>query len=361
VYQVPNIAMWEDLISLPKPQLKDICIDLGLSEKGSVDELCDRIWQHISPNSELQIQALGKSKEYLLGGKTSITWFTFDEELTGLKNKIVEELKEDIFNKMVVPSGESITADPVIFSGAIGNSADEYYIRFIQRIGNTRNVYVNQISYRPRTATTTVYFDERKKFLEVRAEPKRANKIAQSIARLLKQQISMEQVKVAAPYGYSAERIADALNGELFDAKAKPELLLENFNEEHAAAVVEILRAIDNYFDNEDIGALSSSLESTKEKFGEEYLKVPFAALIVNGLDKIGMGVSERDLRGMPFYDYFKPHLQPQGGYIRFPQVKDGLTTYHTIRIGLTTNSVQFVTPATESVIGYVRNCLVSI
>lgn len=361
MFQIPNIAMWEDLISLPKQQLKDVCIDMGLPEKGSVDELCDRIWQHISESRDLQIQALGKSKEYLLGGKTSITWFTFDNELTGLKNKIVDELKEDIFNKLVIPKGESISAEPVIFSGAVGDSVDEYYLRFIQRIGNTRNVYINQISYRPRTATTTVYFDERKKFLEVRAEPKRANKIAQSLAGIISQQINLEQVQVAAPFGYNAEKVADALKGELFDAKAKPELLLENFNEEQAVAVVEILKAIDNYFDNEDIEALSSSLESTKEKFGEEYLKVPFAALIVNGLDKIGMGVSERDLRGMPFYDYFKPHLQPQGGYIRFPQVKDGLTSYHTIRIGLTTNSVQFVTPATESVIGYVRNCLVGI
>ncbi|ETT33288.1 hypothetical protein [Paenibacillus sp. FSL R5-808] len=358
MFKIPNISMWTDIISLPKEQLKDICNKLEISDKGTTDDLCERIWEKINGQPRIQLLALESSQKYLLGGRTSVTWFTLDGELTGLKSKIVSSLDYNPFEKMKIPEGDNITSEPVLISGAVGDTEDEYYLRFMNRVGTARHVYGNKISYTPQTSTTTVYFNEREKFIEVRSDPRKAIKVAQSLSRTVGQSINLEQVKVAAPFGNDAEAIADALEGELFDAKGKPDLLLEDFTEEHGKAVVEILAAIDDYFATEDMDALAASLGITKEKFGEQYSAVPFTALIVNGLEKVGMGVLNRDLRGMPLYDFLRPHLQAEGGYIQFRYNDGGVMKPYTIRIGLTSNSVQFVTPASEGVIDYVRKRL---
>lgn len=359
MHLIPNIAMWSDLVNLPKETLKDICINLGLSEKGNVDELCERIWPRIKNDKEAQLQALGDAKSRLFAGKTSITWFTLDSDLKGFKDRIIEGIGYNPFEEIRVPSAENLTSEPVIISGAVGDIEGDCYLRFMYRAGKTRYVYGPELEYRPRTETITVYFNEKDKFFEVRSEPRKAEKVAKVLAELASLQITLEQIKVAAPFGYNTENIADALGGVLIDAKAKPELLLENFTEDQAKAVVEILSAIDAYFSGEDFETLREELDKTKEKFGEEYLAIPFTALILNGLDKIGMGVTDRDLRGLPLYDLFRPHLQPQGGYIRFPFTESGVTKEYTIRVGLTTNSIQFVTAATEGVFRYVRERLI--
>jgi hypothetical protein len=354
--------MWSDLVNLPREVLRDICINLGLPEKGSVDELCERIWPKIKGDKELQNRVLSNAKSNLFGGKTSVTWFTFDKgDLAGLKDRVISSLPYNPFECLRVPDAQDITSEPVIISGAVGETKDEYYLRFMYRIGNARYTYGMDMEYRPRTEITTVYFNESKDFIEVRTEPKKAEKVARSLAMLTQQQISLEQVRVAAPFGFNTELIADALGGELIDQKAKPELLLENFSEEQAKAVVDILSALDTYFGNENFDMLRDALERTKEKFGEEFLAIPFTALILNGLDKIGMGVTDGDLRGRPLYDFLRPHLQPQGGYVRFPFTENGITKIHTIRIGLTTNSIQFVSAATEGVFGYVRDRLLAL
>lgn len=361
MHQIPHIAMWSDIANLPKETLKDICINLGLPEKGNINELCERIWPAIKNNKEVQLHALRDAKSRLFGGKTSITWFTLDSNLKGLRDKIIQGIGFNPFEEIRVPSAENLTSDPVLISSAVGDSEEEYYLRFMYKSGKALYVYGTELEYRPKTETITVYYNEKDNFFEVRSEPKKAEKVAKVLAEITNLQIALEQVKVAAPFGYNAEEMARALDGFLIDAKAKPELLLQDFTEDQAKAVVEILYAIDEFFasEDEDFETLREELVKKKEKFGQEYLAIPFTALILNGLDKIGMGVTDRDLRGLPLYDLFRPHLQLQGGYIRFPVTESGVTKEHTIRVGLTTNSIQFMTASTEGVIRYVRERLV--
>ncbi|GAV21626.1 hypothetical protein [Carboxydothermus pertinax] len=355
--QIENIAFWSDIISLPKETLRDICIKLELSDKGTVDELCERIWERIRGNKELQLYALENARHQLLGGKRSITWFTLDTDLHGFKNIIISSLSFNPFEEIKIPETNAITTEPVIIAGAEGDSPGEYYLRFMYRVGNVRFVYGTEVSYRPQAEITTAYINESKKIIEVRSEPKKAEKIAQSLARIAHQQINLSQIKFVDQFRYNAEAIADALCGQLFDAKARPETF-ENISEDQAKIVVEILNELDKYLANEDFDALKTFLESTREKFGEECLATPFTALILNGLNRIGMGVNGRDLRGLPLYDYIRPFIQPQGGYIQFPYSENNVMKLYTIRVGLTTNSIQFITPATEGVLRYIRDRL---
>jgi hypothetical protein len=64
---------------------------------------------------------------------------------------------------------------------------------------------------------------------------------------------------------------------------------------------------------------------------------------------------SKKELRGQPLYDFLRPHLQHQTGFIRFSFPEDGVMQPYTIRVGTKANSIVFVTPATENVINHVR------
>lgn len=360
---VQNIALISDLVRLPKDILRDVCTNINLPSEGTMEELAERIWSRISRDRHLQDDALEACKGRLFGGKTAICWYALDTdgELNGLKDLIVENLGYNPFEQQNFPHNDDITTTPILISGAPGDTEREYYLRFIHKTGVVRNFYGTEMTLRPKTSITTMYVNESTKCLEIRSDPKTADKVAKSFAALINQTIALGQQDIMAPFGHSAEKIADTLGGELFDADAKPEYILANFSEEHAQAVVQILGTLDNYFADDNVAVLQEGLEQAKENFGAEHLAVPFTALILNGLDKIGMGVNGRDLRGLPLYDFLKPYLQPQGGHIKFPMNDDGVTTEHTIRVGLKTNSIVFATPATESVIGYVRERLVNI
>ncbi|MGX7835797.1 hypothetical protein ACWKSR_11665, partial [Campylobacter fetus subsp. venerealis] len=68
-----------------------------------------------------------------------------------------------------------------------------------------------------------------------------------------------------------------------------------------------------------------------------------------------------KELRGQPLYDFLRPYLQHQTGFIRFPfrEPETGTVEEYTIRVGLRVNSIYFVTPATENVMNYVRERII--
>lgn len=64
---------------------------------------------------------------------------------------------------------------------------------------------------------------------------------------------------------------------------------------------------------------------------------------------------SNGELRDQPLYKAFQPYLQHQGGFLQFPLIEDGIINHYTLKVGLTTNTIYFVTSATEKSIEYVR------
>ncbi len=353
---IPNIAIISDLVQLPKAMLQDICTNLNLPDDGSVAELSDKIWRRIEDSYTIQDQALEPCKQKILCGRTSVTWYHLDSggDLSGTKELIINNLRFNPFKRIEIPIAENLQSQPVLISGSLINES-EYYLRFIYKSGMARHFYGNHMIMNPKSSTVTVYINENTGCIEVRSDPTTAKKVASSLAQLISQEISMAQTDIIAPFGHDVARMADALGGELIDASAKPELILEDFSQEQADAVVSILSVLDTYLVEDDAEKLREELSDAKSAFSEELLLVPFTALILNGLEKVGMGVSGRDLRGLPLYDYLQPYLQHQGGFIQFRHNEDGVTSDYTIRVGLKSNSIYFVTSATENVIRYVR------
>ncbi|MEH7046825.1 hypothetical protein V7055_25935 [Bacillus thuringiensis] len=356
---IQNLAMIKDLVNLPKDILTEICTDADLSTEGTAKDLAGRIWGRIREDKELQNTVLESVKGKIVAGKTSVTWYsTTNGNLFGAKELIAQNGGSfNPFETVVIPSRDTVTSTPVLIGAAQGDAEHEYYLRFIYKYGVGFDYYRDMVPF-PKTRLCTVYINEEKGIVEIRAEPKVAKEIASTIFTLINQRTFMEQCRVLAPFGNNVEEFADELEGEVIDTSSKPEYLLEDFTHEQADAIVDILTALDDFFTDEDIEVLQENLEHAKEIFGDNLLETPFTAIILAGLQKVSMG-SDKELRGQPLYDFLRPYLQHQTGFIRFSQPDNGVMQPYTIRIGLRAHSIFFVSSASEGVINYIREKII--
>ncbi|MCY7563792.1 hypothetical protein ABEX69_06730 [Bacillus safensis] len=359
MHSIQNISLIKDIVTLPKDSLVDICKQIGLPTDGTLNDLSSRIWEKIKGDKVVQDEALSVVKSRILSGRTTVTWYKAQDELLGAKNLIISSLDFNPFETVNLPDRSELTNEPVLFAAADGNNHNEYYLRFIYKSGDVRDYY-SEVETRPLTKMCTVYMNEEKGIVEIRTDHKAAKEITTVLFRMLRQEKFMEQQRVLAPFGDDVEKLADALNGEVIDTISKPEYLLEEFSVEQAEATVNILAALDEFFGENDLEQLRQNLEQAQEVFGENLLETPFTAIILTGLEKVSMG-SHKELRGQPLYDFLRPYLQHQTGFIRFPfrEPETGTVEEYTIRVGLKVNSIYFVTPATENVMNYVRERIV--
>lgn len=354
MHQITDIVFFPDILKLPKSTLKETCTDMGLDTSGTAFDLATRVWDTINTGDR---DTLGPCRNRLLAGKTSVTWFKIENEgaLRGFK-ELLEGLTRSPFEHIneVMPS--DVTSEPVLIAASLGNNDDEIYLRYMYNSGNRREVNGTSVHIVPKCEVTTVFINLQTDIIEVRTDSRSANNIASHIARLIGQQVTLEQKRILAPYGNNVELIANALRGELIDATSTPEFIFEDFNEQHTKAIIDILNALNNFFDEEDEAELVNNLRQSSQIFGEHLLTTPFVALILNGMERVGLRVNEGDLRGRPLYDTLRPYLQHQGGFIKFNHPVNGVEKSFTVRVGLTSDSIYFTTPATEEVIEFVRN-----
>lgn len=327
--------------------------------EGTISDLSSRIWEEIKGDREVQDEVLSVVKSRILSGKTTVTWYKAEGSLLGAKDLIINNLSFNPFQTVNLPDRNELTNEPVLFAAAEGSNESEYYLRFIYKSGVVRDYY-SEVETRPLTKMCTVYVNEEKGIVEIRADHKASKEITSVLFNLLRQENFMEQQRVLAPFGDDIEKLADALDGEVIDTISKPEYLLEEFSDEQEEATVNILAALDEFFGENDLEKLSHNLEQAQKTFGENLLETPFTAIILTGLQKVSMG-SNKELRGQPLYDFLRPYLQHQTGFIRFPfkEPETGTVEQYTIRVGTSVNSIYFVKPATENVMNYVRERIV--
>lgn len=356
-----DIVLLSDLVRLPKQTLKELCTDLDLDPDGAADLLAERLYRKMEDDPEAKLHVIESCADVVLAGRMSLTWFeSTTGKLANVKNLLIRHSDHDPFEQVYIPPKERLTSDPYLFAAVEDNEQGKYILRFISKYGIMRNVVGATIERYPKTMITTVVVDENTGIVEVRTSPDAANSIMKKLGRMLEQQVTLGLKRIIAPFGYNVERIADALDGELIDTVSKPELLLEDFTQEQAIAVVEILSALDDYFKTDDIKGLESALNQSRAKLGDDSAATPFTVLILNGLEKVGLGAAG-ELRGLVLYDYLKPYLQHQGGYVRFEVMESGNVRRYTVRVGVHSNSIYFMTPATETAIQFVRDRIVNV
>ncbi|WP_068614542.1 hypothetical protein [Paenibacillus tuaregi] len=354
MHQIADIVFFPDVLKLPKATLKEICTDMMLETTGTSFDLATRIWDVINTGDR---ERLGPCKNRLLAGKTSVTWFRIENEgaLRDFKG-MLERLHRNPFETINEVMPRDVTSEPELIAASVSDNENELYLRYMYNSGNRREINGTDVQVVPKCEVTTVFINQQTDLIEVRTDSRNANNIASHIARMIGQQVTLEQKKILAPYGNNVEHIANALEGELIDATSTPEFIFEDFTEQHTKAIMDILNALNNFFDDEDEAELVNNLRQSSQIFGEHLLTTPFVALILNGMERVGLRVNEGDLRGRPLYDTLRPYLQHQGGFIKFNRPVNGVEKSFTIRVGLTSDSIYFTTPATEEVIEFVRN-----
>ncbi|MDW0355033.1 hypothetical protein [Bacillus velezensis] len=355
--ELHDLVILTDIIKLPKEDLKDICIESGLDDSGTTIDLARSIWRY-ADTSEKKEKLFKPYYNKFFAGQTSITWFRCDN-LQGLSEQIIQKEEVNPFEKKIPYSKDEISTVPKLRS-ASKITSDSYFLRFIYKDGTKKHFTGEDIEILPSDHTATVYINEKEGLIEVRAKSVEAQKIAEVISGYIKQQLSLHRQDFIKPFGYNIDTVAETLEGVLYESKASPELWMDNCGQEENEAILKILSALDNYFEDNDIGKLQDHLDTAKQILGDELLETPFIAIILAGMGNVGLKVDEKDLRNTAFYQMLKPYLQPSGGYIRFNVTEKGLTKEYSISIGIQTKSIYFKSKATtEEVIKTVRDKLI--
>ena len=159
---------------------------------------------------------------------------------------------------------------------------------------------------------------------------------------------------IEQPFTQEMGDIADKLNGQLTEATSKPEFYFEEFSDDDSKAIVDVLKALDDYIENKDSSSLENALQNASDVFQQGDLITPFATLILSGMETVGMA-GTNEIRTLPLFSYLHPYLQHQGGFIKFAYTDGHIEQNYTIRIGINTKSIVFMSQVSESLIDYVR------
>lgn len=357
-----DIVYISDLINLPKSILQDIGNKLNLSNINlNVMDIALEIYNKCNNNDEIWDKVISLARSYIFAGRTSVCWYRInktDAEKTILQTIIDRIGFNPLHQKNPQINYENLPTTPQIIGG-IQLDERKYLLRLIFSSG-TRTVF-NGLS--PETQKITSFMnaiiDEDKNYIEIRGSDRLARKIADYFENVLSSVIEpLERKNIIAPFGNNIEQLADLLNGKLVEIISIPEEILSELTAEEADAIGNILIAIDEYFTSGDLGNLEKTLQASRAYFSEK--AVPFTAIVLAGMSRLGMA-ADNELRSQPLFSMLQPYLQYQGGFLKFPLEEDGIRKYYTIKVGVRTNTIYFVTPSTEECIKYVRDKILSL
>ncbi|MGA3677836.1 hypothetical protein [Lysinibacillus agricola] len=351
MFAIKDTMFVQDLFKLTKPILKEIATNLDIDPSLNKNELVIRINEK---KDELNTAATKVVEDSILATKsTAVSWFSFKPKLSyeDFKNLIIGNSTINPFEVRNHYNEDEITTEPTLL---VASSRAELgiYLRFIYKNGVKYETTPMSIRSVSKTAISTVYYDANLGILEVRGDTKKSMEIARTVAQLLNSQVNMEPVE--APFTQEIGLIADRLDGKLIETTSKPEIYFEEFTDDELAMVFGVLKTLDEYMQTKDSSSLETQLQAVSDSFGQGGAIVPFAALVLSGLETVGVA-SSSEIRTLPLFSYLEPHLQHQGGFIRFPFTIRNVEETFTIRIGMNTNSVVFVSQVTEEIIDFVR------
>lgn len=356
IMKIADVITFADVVRLPKKNLEDICTSLSIDSNDRAFNLARNIWETLKhKSSEEKDRVLSSHYNKFFAGNTSVSWYKCDS-LEGLREGIIRKENYNPFEQKIPFEAAQLGTTPILRS-AVEIDESSYYLRFIYQDG-TRRIYGEDIEILPTTKTATVYINEALNLVEVREKPDDAEKIAGIVASYVNQQITLDKIDFLIPFGSKIEDIADRLqNARLYESKAFPETFIDTFSEKENDAIINILGAIDQYYEYDDIDQLQQKLDEAKSILGDELLTSPFIAIILAGMGNLGLKVDEKDLRNTPFYNLLRPYLQASGGYIKFNVEVNNIAQEFSINVGVKPKSIYFKSnKTTEEVIEEVRN-----
>lgn len=348
---IKSLIFPQDISKLNKSLLKEICTDLNIDSSGTSNDLTNRIWTNFD---QVEADVLIKMSRHIFAGAVSLAWYVSQNEngLALLKDKLIEKMPFNPFESVDIPPNDHIPNEPQVIAATNLDIENTYLLRFIHKTGVNVDYYLDNRREYIKHEITTVYINEKLGIIEIRASSTTSKKIISGLALILDEEYNFKQYDFITSHG-NIEALADLYNGQLIDATAKPEGLVETFDETQGQAIVSILSAVDEYYNTNELSGLENNLNN--EHIIEILETTPFTLLLLSGLETIGLG-SIRELRGLPLYDYLEPYLSKQKGSILFEYSVQGVVQEYSIRIGVQTKTFKFNVAASEEVLSYVRN-----
>jgi hypothetical protein len=182
------------------------------------------------------------------------------------------------------------------------------------------------------------------KVLEVRSDINKAKKIINFLNKKLNIG-TIEGIRVLRKHK-NIENFAAGINGHFKKMNSNTALEANELNSKDIIALGELVLAIDDFLLNDDITTFIEKLEVLK--FSN---KLTFTQAFLAGCNQIGISVSNNqngDLRNQGLYKVLSKYLSNENGYISFASSKDSNEVTIRLSTKLDTNTIQFVSSATE-------------
>ncbi|WHH60400.1 hypothetical protein [Petroclostridium sp. X23] len=351
-----------DLIRLPREKLVEVASKFDIATNVPMIVLAENIWNEIKDSSNKKENVMDFVSEMIFCGRTCVTWYHVSDEQKNIdiENVFKEKLGENILEKVNMPVDG--VADKII--GVCKENDNRYIVRMLVKTGiNKVNVGAEIIS-QPTLIIATVVIDQENGYLEIRCDSKATNKVITTIGHLIATKSSKGIDRYSTEYyAQNIEKLAELLDGSLIEINAMPDKIFKELKPEQIKGIINILAALDCFFNEGDSTKFLADIQFCRALFeeDEEFYGVPFSAIVLAGMDKLGLSVgreSEHDLKEHPLFASWNPYLHHQNGFVRFNVNEDGVQNQHTVRIGLTTDSISFRTYATETAIRFLRTKL---
>ncbi|GEA17722.1 hypothetical protein [Moorella sp. E306M] len=358
-----NLVFPEDLLKLPKSLLEEACVICGIPNDTPDVSLAEAVFDTLrNGEEEVKNKVFEHIKDKIFASRRAITWHRLPEHARELD--IVTAMRERLginpFERIIERNPDNLGATAQIVGACQYGEGRRYLLRYLVKV-RVQRTFGLQFSTRTIGGLVSALLDLENCILEIRDDPKYVPRILREIAQLFDgtSREAIDSFRIAdliEPFGGKIGDMADALGGNLISFESRPELFFEGeLTEEQISAISNVLIGINNYFENQDIECLINVLNESIDTLSV-FEGVPFLAILLAGMEKLGLSVKElADVRSLPLLNALRPHLQYQGGFIRFPVNENGVVEYHTIRVGLQTNSISFRTFATEQAIDLLR------
>ena len=352
MHNIFDIISYEEIKSLPSPALKEIAQNLDIKKVANKDEVAFDIWKKLEGDKALRESSLNSFKGLLLCGSRSVFWYRFvKEDVSWVRPAIAKALDVDLFSNEV-PLDED--ADVSIASGARGINEGEYIIIYRVKVGGIRQTTSTGVNFVPRIVRIPVIINETHRTLEIRSDSRIARIIAMHFEELVQRPECLSQIDIMSLFGNSVEKIADELGGRLVDSSAHTEYSDIELTDGMRQTIASIFDAVDNYLAGaEDIDGLRNVLDNAKVIISE-YEHKPILSLFMTKIGTLKMGVNNGDLRESPMYEKLKHLIQNRTALICINDILYPSKVY-TIKVGITTKNIVFMSDTTEYMINFVR------
>lgn len=351
--QLLDLVFESDIARLPRTSLQAMARTLGIPTDISMPQMATQIWSRIRNDTVLKRDILSQHVDNLFAGRTSAAWFTLSADSFGQLREALAA--HGLFD---APIKRRDANAPETALGAAESAEGNIYLRCLVNEGQKSRVSGTQLITQDDTTLVTVVFFPNDHLVEIRASGRVVSRMASFLSRLLSLESEVALSRIRFDGSFSIEALSDQLGGHLIEARSMPHEIVQAMGEEGQHVIGKVFEAIDSYYQSEDVRVLQEALEdarTTLATMGIDPVEIPFLTIVLAGMERIGVRASI-DVRRQPLFSALRDYVAYRQGWIRFPFVVDGIDQEFTIKIGLTTDTVYFITPAPEPVIAFTRN-----